>query len=168
MAKKVNGKQKGNSFERKIANTFSERFTEHTGITQSFRRNPDSGSFFGGTNISRAETHDTDWALYGDLICPKAFNFSVECKHYKAAPKLNGILKQKLSEWDGWIAQAQQDAKASEKDVLIIIRYNNTETLVMTEPGVSPLIPIITYESVVIQTLENLLELPDSFFFSEK
>lgn len=163
----VNGKQKGNSFERKIANAFAARFAEHTGIPQSFRRNPDSGSFFGGTNISRAETHDTDWAVYGDLICPKAFNFSIECKHYKAAPKLNGILTQKITEWDKWIEQAKQDAKASEKDVLIIIRYNNTETLAMTEPGASPLQPILNYNNMEIQTLENLLELPDSFFFSE-
>lgn len=165
---KVNGKQKGNSFERKIANAFAARFADYTGIPQSFRRNPDSGSFFGGTNVARAETHDTDWAVYGDLICPKAFNFSIECKHYKAAPKLNGILKQKLTEWDGWIKQAQQDARTSKKDALIVIRYNNTETLVMTEPGVSPLQPIINYTNMEIQTLENLLELPDSFFFGEK
>ncbi len=44
----VNGKQKGNGFERKIANILSERFKEHTGLEQAFRRNIDSGSFFGG------------------------------------------------------------------------------------------------------------------------
>jgi len=165
---KVNGKQKGNSFERTIANALSKRFADYTGIPQSFRRNPDSGSFFGGTNISRAETHDTDWAVYGDLMCPKAFNFSIECKHYKAPPKLNGILKQNWKEWDGWIEQAQQDARASGKDVFVVVRYNNTETLVMTEPGVSPLRPIINYNDMEIQTLENILELPDSFFFDEK
>ena len=162
----VNGKQKGNSFERKIANMFSGRFAEYTGIEQSFRRNPDSGSFFGGKNVARAETHDTEWAVYGDLICPKAFNFQIECKHYKAPPKLNGILKQSWKEWDTWIEQAHRNSDASGKDSLIIIRYNNTETLVMTDRGVSPLEPIINYNGMEIQTLENILTLPDSFFFS--
>jgi len=84
-AGKVNGKQKGNSFERKIANLLSDRFKEHTGIESSFRRNPDSGSFFGGSNHSRTEKYDTEFAIFGDLICPKSFAYSVECKHYKTA-----------------------------------------------------------------------------------
>ena len=46
----VNGKAKGNSYERKIANLLSARFKDYTGIDQSFRRNPDSGSYFGGQN----------------------------------------------------------------------------------------------------------------------
>ena len=48
----VNGKQKGNRFERDIANMFSERFATYTGIEKAFRRNPDSGSFFGGSNVN--------------------------------------------------------------------------------------------------------------------
>jgi hypothetical protein len=34
MTKRVNGKQKGNGFERKIANLLSERFAEILGIEQ--------------------------------------------------------------------------------------------------------------------------------------
>jgi len=163
---KVNGKAKGNAFERKIANMFSERFREETGIEQGFRRNPDSGSFFGGTNVSRNETHDTDWAVYGDLICPKNFYFSVECKHYKSAPTLNSFLKQDVKQWDLWIEQAQQDAKSSGKEMMIIIRYNNTETLTMTNPNVTRILPIMNYKSVEIHTLETVLGLKDSFFFT--
>lgn len=162
----VNGKKKGNNFERKIANMFSDRFADYVGIPKPFRRNPDSGSFFGGTNVARTEIYDTDWAVYGDLICPRNFNFSVECKHYKTAPTVSSILKQDVKQWDKWIAQAKQDAEVSEKDMLIIIRYNNTEILTMTNPGVTTLLPILNYGPVEIQTLENVLNLKDSFFFT--
>lgn len=164
---RVNGKQKGNNFERKIANVFSDRFSAYTGIEKPFRRNPDSGSFFGGTNVARTEIYDTDWAVYGDLICPRNFNFSVECKHYKKPPTMTSILKQDVKQWDGWIKQAQQDAEVSGKEMLIIIRYNNTEILTMTNPDTTRLLPIINYGPVEIQTLENVLNLKDSFFFTD-
>jgi hypothetical protein len=117
MAKgKVNGKQKGNKFERDIANMLSERFAAYTGIEKSFRRNPDSGSFFGGTNVDRKDIYDTEFAIYGDLICPRNFNFTVECKHYKSPPTVNAILKESVSEWDDWIEQAWKTLRLVEKN----------------------------------------------------
>ncbi len=165
---KVNGKAKGNNFERTIANMFSERFATHTGIPQSFRRNPDSGSFFGGTNVSRTETHDTDWAIYGDLICPRNFNFSVECKHYKTPPTLNSILKEDVSDWNKWLKQARQDASTICKHMLIIIRYNRTETLAMLDKNILDTNPIIHYKNTEIFTLAEVLKEEDSFFFTDK
>lgn len=161
----VNGKQKGNSFERKIANLLSDRFAEHTGIEKPFRRNPDSGSFFGGSNIDRKDVYDTEWAIYGDLICPKNFNFSIECKHYKTPPTLNAILKGEVTEWDKWISQARQDSKASEKAMLIIIKYNRTETLTITEKDTISNDPIIIYKDTEIHTLDAVLQEENPFFF---
>ena len=162
----VNGKQKGNRFERDIANMFSERFSAYTGIESGFRRNPDSGSFFGGKNVARSETHDTDWAVYGDLICPRNFNFTVECKHYKTPPTLNDILKQEVTEWDTWIAQARQDAKACDKKMLIVIKYNRTQTLTITEKDtIKSTVPAINYKDLEIHTLEEVLQESDPFFF---
>lgn len=161
----VNGKQKGNRFERDIANLLSERFREHTGIEQAFRRNPDSGSFFGGKNLARAETHDTEWAVYGDLMCPRKFKFAIECKNYKTAPILNAILTEKVSDWDSWIKQAQQDATASGKEMLLIVKYNRTAVIAFTNPGVVPFKPIFQYKDTVAHTLDKILELEDSFFF---
>jgi len=161
----VNGKQKGNSFERDIANIFSERFAAHQGIEKPFRRNPDSGSFFGGTNISRKEVYDTDWAVYGDLICPRDFGFTIECKWYKSPPTLNAILKGEVTQWDKWIEQAKQDAEACEKTMLIIIKYNRTEILTITEHKTLIEPSIINYKDLEIHTLETLLQENDSFFF---
>jgi hypothetical protein len=162
----VNGKQKGNSFERTIANMLSERFKEHTGIPQAFRRNPDSGSFFGGTNIARTQVYDTDWAIYGDLICPKAFKFAVECKHYKTAPILNAVLTESVADWDKWLKQARQDSEVSAKEMLLIVRYNRTENLAFLNPGVlSTEKPVIVYKNTEIFLLDTVLKQNNSFFF---
>lgn len=165
----VNGKQKGNKFERDIANLLSDRFQEQTGVEKGFRRNPDSGAFFGGTNAGRAEIYDTDYALYGDLICPRNFAFSVECKHYKAAPPLNAVLKQKVTQWDKWLRQATQDAETSEKNMMMIVKYNNTETMVFVDIHMSEcIIPIFTYrERYLVYTLTDVLSIDDNIFFSK-
>ncbi len=164
---KVNGKQKGNSFERDIANQLSERFHAFTGIEKSFRRNPDSGSFFGGTNVNRTEIYDTDYALYGDLICPRNFKFSVECKHYKAAPPLSAIMKQKVTQWDEWLKQALQDANVSKKNMLLIIKYNRTETMMFLDNPIHSLDLIIRYKNYYVYTLDTVLKQEDLFFFTE-
>ena len=163
----VNGKQKGNSFERDIANTLSSRFHVYTGIEKSFRRNPDSGSFFGGSNIARTEIYDTDYALYGDLICPRNFNFSVECKHYKTAPPLNGIMTQKVSQWDKWLNQAVQDATVSKKNMMMIVKYNRTETMVFLSGSIPSIELILRYKDYCVYTLDTILKQEDKFFFTE-
>jgi hypothetical protein len=157
----VNGKQKGNKFERDIANMLSERFKDYTGIEKSFRRNPDSGSFFGGSNISRTEEYDTDYAIYGDLICPRSFKFSIECKHYKTAPPLNAVITGKVTEWDKWLLQAKQDADVSGKEMLMIVKYNRTETMVFIDD------PSLIYDGYNVYQLKELLEQEDLFFFAE-
>jgi hypothetical protein len=163
---RVNGKQKGNKFERDIANKLSERFKAFTGIEKSFRRNPDSGSFFGGTNIQRMDIYDTDYALYGDLICPRNFNFSIECKHYKEAPPLNAIMTQKVKQWDDWLSQADQDAKASNKESLMIVKYNRTETMAFLATPLLTLDMILKYKDYCVYRLDTVLEQEDTFFFN--
>lgn len=170
----VNGKQKGNGFERKIANTLSERFKEHTGLDQSFRRNIDSGSFFGGKNQQRTQTHDLSKASFGDIVTPEGFKFSVECKFYKTPPSFNSLLKQDIKQWDGWLEQATQDCKNSNQEMVLIIKYNNVEEIVLVESGPfmvnvqkagqSINIPL-TYKQYSILTLSQFLSLPNELFF---
>ena len=161
----VNGKAKGSGFERKIANLFSARFENVTGIKQSFRRNPDSGSFFGGTNKKRTETHDLDHAFFGDLICPEKFNFSVECKSYKSGPTFASIVKGKITQWDDWIKQASQDAESSKKAMMLIMKYNGVDELcVLLEEMPAPI--IIKYKQYFVYKLSDLLLLDSSLFFS--
>jgi hypothetical protein len=163
---KVNGKQKGNSFERKIANLLSDRFKEITGIESAFRRNPDSGSFFGGQNQSRTDTYDTEYAIFGDLICPKNFNFSIECKNYKTPPSFNAIMKQDCKQLDTWIAQAEQDAANAKKIMALIVKYNNVQEFVVIKGIFGTLKPVINYKDYHLVTLDDFLSQDDGRFFN--
>jgi hypothetical protein len=161
----MNSKNKGNTFERKIAKMLSERFAEHTGIEQAFRRNIDSGSFFGGSNQARTKTHDLEKASFGDIIAPSDFVFNIECKHYKTPPTFVSILKQECGTLDKWIAQAETDSKSSGKRALIIAKFNNVpEMAILGDAGDVPN-HSMKYKDYVIVSLEELLKKGDSFFF---
>jgi len=160
----VNGKAKGSSFERKIANALSARFELRLGIKNGFRRNPDSGSFFGGSNKARTESYSLDYAIFGDLICPKDFAFSVECKHYKKPPSFQGWLNHAVAQWDQWLAQAQQDADASKRKMVLVVKYNNVDEMVfLTEPLAGKYHG--RYKDYYIHTLADWLDQSDEAFF---
>ena len=162
---KVNGKSKGSNFERKIANALSERFKDFLGIEKGFRRNPDSGSFFGGQNESRTETYGTEFAIFGDLICPKSFLFSVECKHYKSPPSFQSFLNADVKEWDVWIKQAEQDSKKSSKKMLLIIKYNNVSEFAITDFKIENCRLCFHYKEKFAYKFEDILLLENLFFF---
>lgn len=161
----VNGKSKGSSFERKIANLLSARFESVTGIKQAFRRNTDSGSYFGGTNQKRVETHDLDHAQFGDLICPKNFKFSVECKFYKSGPSFSSIVKGNITQWDTWLSQAKQDATNSKKQMMLIVKYNGMDEIVFVETPVSGITLVIPYKDVYGYRLDEYIQLSNKHFF---
>lgn len=163
---KVNGKNKGNTFERKIANLLSKRFKDRLGIDQGFSRNPDSGSFFGGTNQKRKDTHNLEYAVFGDLICPRSFKFTIECKHYKTAPSFQSIVKGSVSDWDKWLSQAHQDAENSDKDFMLIVKYNNVDEMVFTNFLIDGLSTILTYKEKHVYRMADVLQLDDNFFFN--
>jgi hypothetical protein len=161
----MNPKDKGNQFERKISKLFSERFKIITGIDQSFRRAIDSGSFFGGSNQKRTNTHDLTKATFGDIVCPPKFLFNIECKHYKLGPSFASIIKQSCKDWDKWIMQSTQDSINAKRKPLLIIKYNGVDEFVIL-----PQLPInleftLRYKESYITTLDKFLLLPDSEFF---
>lgn len=167
MAKAVNGKSKGNSFERKISNRLSERFSTFLGIEKAFIRNADSGSFFGASNMSRMKTHNLEFATFGDIITPKLFNYSIECKHYKTGPSFKKFLSGTVQEWDTWLKQAKQDAKNSKKEMMLIVKYNGVDELVFVEKEQASLKCLFLYKKYYVYTLEDYLTLADTHFFAQ-
>ena len=161
---KVNGKSKGNSFERKIANLLSNRFEPKLGIKNSFRRNPDSGAFFGGGNAKRTETYSLDYAIFGDLICPKNFAYGIECKHYKTAPGFKSVVNHNVTQWDTWLGQAEQDAAANNKLMCLIVKYNNVDEIVFLK-DTSGTANYTKYKHYYVYLLTDWLSLPDTVFF---
>lgn len=161
----VNGKNKGNTFERKIANTLSARFESHTGKKNAFRRNPDSGSFFGGSNKQRTEDYDLDYALFGDLICPRNFRYSIECKHYKKPPSWQSLMIHSITQWDQWLSQAEQDATASNREMALVIKYNNVDTIVLLHKPIDNL-HHNRYKQYFIHLFDQWLAQEDEHFFT--
>ena len=160
----MTAKGKGNTFERKISKLLSERFKELTGIEQSFRRNIDSGSFFGGSNQRRKQTHNIENACFGDIMCPVAFKFSLECKHYKTPPGLGVVVNGKCKQWDTWLEQAEQDSTNSGKGLMVIIKYNNIDEIVFLKEKLE-IDSIFNYGIYTAYRLDKILGMPDDFFF---
>lgn len=161
----MNAKNKGNSFERKVSKILSERFKEKTGLDSSFRRNIDSGSFFGGSNQHRSSTYDTSKATFGDVVTPPGFKFNPECKHYKTPPSFGVLLKQENKQWDTWLGQAGQDAKNSDQQMLLIIKYNGINEFVMISSKIEGRDPMFIYKEYYAYSFESFLKEPDDFFF---
>lgn len=162
----VNSKNKGNSYERKIAKALSDRFEAHTGLTSAFRRNVDSGSFFGATNQHRIAKHGTEHANFGDILVPADFKFEVECKHYKTPPSFGSMIKGEYKMFDTWIEQAQQDATNAGKSWMVIAKFNNVDEFVIMETGSAPQDKIVMrYKGNDIVPFKALLDEPDTFFF---
>lgn len=162
----VNGKAKGSSFERKIANLLSDRFESKLGKKNGFRRNPDSGSFFGGSNSQRTESYDLDFAVFGDLICPRLFRYSIECKHYKAPPSFKGVVSHNVSQWDQWLEQAEKDAASSSRKMSLIVKYNNVDEIIFLKSAVPDSFHSL-YKGYYLHMLSDWLKLPDDHFFDQ-
>jgi len=162
----MNSKNKGNSFERKMANLLSERFEKKTGIKKAFRRNSDSGSFFGGTNQRRLETYDTEKANLGDIICPHSFTYTVECKHYKSSPLFKNLMNQEIKQWDDWLQQAEQDSQNSGKKMMLIIKYNNIDEIAVLKEPV-PDTYNLPYREYFVVNLKACLAQEDHVFFDD-
>ena len=127
----INGKKKGNSYERDIANEFSELFQD------TFRRVPQSGAIVGGLNRSKNLTlrQDAQEILAGDIISPAWFPFSIECKNYgeKTGPNMYCILERDDIKREEWIAQGRGDSEFSKKEFLLIIKITRRSEYVMVD-----------------------------------
>jgi len=165
MSKKVNGKNKGNSYERKIANLLSQRFQPILGIEKGFRRNGDSGSYFGGSNQARTQTHNLDYAIFGDIICPQNFQFVIECKHYKTPPSWQSFLDGSVKQWDDWVAQNDQDCLNAKLPGALIIKYNNVSDMVFLTQEETSIRQCFRYKQRYVYQLSDWLTLSDSVFF---
>jgi hypothetical protein len=164
--KKVNGKNKGNNWERTIANLLSDKFKEYLNIEKAFIRNPNSGAFMGGKNQVRMKTHAEDFQTFGDILTPDNFRFVVECKHYKTPPSFDKFIKQDVKQWDTWIEQVTQDSVNSKKEMLLIIKYNNTEPFIIVDfPIGNGISPIFNYYKYLGYTLSDFMSIQDSFYF---
>ncbi len=146
----INGKQKGNSFEREIANEFSDRFNDH------FQRVPQSGAICGGFNRAKVANlrQDAQSILSSDIISPEWFCFALELKNYgeKTGPQMYSILDGNERVLDKWLLQVRGDAEFAKKQFLILFKITRKASYICVD-----------YKKFMETLKENNLELPQSF-----
>jgi hypothetical protein len=115
----VASKKKGNRFELEVSKILNQHFGE------GFMRTPNSGATFGKGNRYRMQGIDDGFShqMTGDLVVPKGFPFSIECKSYKDF-EFHQVLQGENKTLDGWIAQAESDAKACNKEMILIMKFS--------------------------------------------
>lgn len=129
-------KNKGNNWEREVANNLSTLYKE------SFIRVPSSGAYVGGKNNVRKEfLHEGQIrAMKGDIIPPFDWkHFNCECKNYAELP-FHQLIQGECKQLETWLSQLFDAADAGDLNILIIkitrkgkfiavpshIKWNNT------------------------------------------
>lgn len=155
-------KKKGNNNENECRKILDERFK---GITN-FHRSPSSGAFVGGSNFYRKEqlNESQNLIFVGDIYCSRDdFIFTIEHKAYNEASFWD--LFNESSDLHSWMKQAQHDADSVNKKPLLIVKYNNKKRIVFTHE--KPFQEVFSHRGWNCYWLEDLLTLPDDFFFEK-
>ena len=127
--KRVNSKGKGNGFENKVSKILAEALAP-----MKFARTPGSGARLGGQNFAAFGSMFSQVAMnmfVGDVVsineqdCEKNFRFTVECKAYKDADKLENLLHGNSNIY-GWVEEVLTDCVKVGKDGIVIFKWNNT------------------------------------------
>lgn len=115
--KRKNSKVKGNSFERKVCKILNEHFQ-----TQEFCRSPGSGAF--------ANTHKLpeQFKIYGDLLTPKNFKYSIEIKKGYSDISVSDIFDKKSKLWM-FVRQSKSDANSGKRKWMVIWQQDRKKIL---------------------------------------
>lgn len=115
--KRLNSKNKGNTFQRKVAQMFNEHFG-----TDQFAPTPGSGAF--------ATTHSLPKHLqiYGDLITPQNFCFVLECKKGYNNENIGSTFSKKSLITEA-LQQADRDAKKCAKIPMVVFQQDRKDIL---------------------------------------
>jgi hypothetical protein len=159
--KKVNSRQKGSSFERGISKLLNDTFN-----TDEFCRSPGSGAF--------ATTHKLPEYLkiYGDLITPENFRFTIECKKGYNNINIYSLLDYSSKFWE-FLAQSEKDSKSSKKESMVIFKQDRKPTLAIVKDS-TRFSTCITHLTLTKDTkiyriykLEDILVEPIACWFTE-
>jgi hypothetical protein len=157
--KRINSKRKGSRVELEFAKIFSNRFNLE------FKRVPFSGAW-GTSNKGQNIREDAMEILSGDILCPKGFKFSIECKAregFNFWDMLNNDTQH--LEIDDWIVQAENDAEISNKEPLIIIKINKRNPFVLFPKKLHE--TNMTYGKYSVMRFDYFLKIDDEFFWQK-
>ena len=162
---KINSKAKGSSYERLIANLFSDKLAP-----LNFHRSMSSGAFLGGMNKHRTSKFSTDKAelLTGDIYSSDHnIRFNIECKNYKESIPFHHFFTETCIV-KKWFAESKYDADAIGKEPMLIFKFNRTPTFVaMLKKECSWTNNVMLINDLAVMTSETFFENVTHEFFLE-
>lgn len=159
--KRINSRTKGNTFENKICKILNEKFN-----TTDFMRSPGSGAF--------ATSHKLPEHLqiHGDLITPKNFRFTIECKKGYNKESLSSVFNPK-SNLISFIEQAETDAKKENKDFILVFAQDRQPIIILINSKILYTYEVdikisikIKEEEYTMMLLDDLLRYNNNFFYN--
>ncbi len=117
--KRKNSKAKGSAFERKVAKILNEHFE-----TTDFQRSPGSGAY------ATTHTLPDHLKIHGDLITPKNFIYSIECKKGYNDLDLYSLLNPNSKIYE-FIKQAEKDADQAKKEAIVLMAQDRRDIIAL-------------------------------------
>lgn len=162
--KRKNSRRKGNKFENDVCKALNARFE-----TTEFCRSPGSGAF--------ATTHKLPehLKLSGDILTPKHFRFTIECKAgYAKELQVTDFVVD--TSWLGNILdKAEDEALRENKDPLVIVKQDRKKPIAVinysflqgrTQFLLNYVIITLETRQWIVLPFDKLLEQGNDFFYS--
>lgn len=160
--KRKNSKAKGNRGESLICKILSDRFGG-----KSFERVMGSGNRWG--QVKHLPDH-AKTTLLGDICPPEGFVWVIEVKiGYEDSIDFYNLFKNGNKQIDDFIDQSHKESERANRPPLIFYKRDRKPWLAIIEKKnlVGEYEFSLNYKDWVIVSLDDLLKLPESFFFKE-
>lgn len=166
------GKSKGNNFEGQIAKKLSAALAP-----LNFMRSPGSGARVGGKNFEKFGTMFGEEALaifVADVVPINekkeglTFLHSIECKSYKTPDGFTSLVAGTANVFK-WFEESVVDAAKTNKNPILIFKWNNTKVFVATHiPTPCSVLEIKPVDSrkIYISHLDDLIEFKEFWYES--
>lgn len=155
-----NSKKKGSNYESKVCKLLNARFK-----TEEFSKTPGSGAY--------ATTHSLPEYLkvYGDIIAPQGFKFVFDVKKGYNHIDMTDCLDQK-SELHKMLEKVSLDAIKAKKNFILVVCLDRRKAVAILSKSIlgttNTHLRMFSFDSYVGLLFDDLLSLPDNFFFEEK
>lgn len=150
---KINSRNKGNAFERKICSLLNEKFK-----TKDFNRTPGSGAYATNHHLP------SHLKIYGDLITPKNHKFTYELKKGYNKEGVSSLFNKKSELWK-FLDQCEITEQKSGRPCLLIWAQDNKNILCFCRVGLFPELPnTVKFAEYVIYEFKNILNVDESWF----
>jgi hypothetical protein len=165
--RRFNSKGKGNGYESQVAKKLASSLTP-----LNFIRSPGSGARVGGKNFEKFGDMfgNEALALFAADVVPineqkvgLTFLHSIECKSYKTPDNFTALVANSANVFK-WFEESVEDAKKTDKNPILIFKWNNTPSFVAVDRTHSKCPVVPTSPNLVIGSATRTLSI---YYFDE-